>query len=105
MAVAVVRSPLAFLALFVAVGAALAWLFWAYLVGAGVLWLAWRMLRRDLGHRPRPKSSWSSLGRTVSIMYAAWNSRWLKPGRGPNFKMSMPAKVDGPKVDEDGIPY
>lgn len=96
---------LAFAAALAAVVAVSVWLLWSYLVGAGVLFLAWRILRRDLGHRPRPKSSWSSLGRTVSIMFAAWNSRWLKPGRGPSFKLSLPASVDGPKVDEDGIPY
>ena len=63
-----------------------AFVFRAYLLEAAVGWFALRMaahrVRRHLGvpaRRRRPKSSWSSLGRTAAIMYAAWNSRWLKP--------------------------
>lgn len=84
-------------------------LIWPYLVAAGVLTVAWRIIARDLrkGRRRRPKSSWSSLGRTAALMYAAWNSRWLKPA---SVKASIPARADGgdPKPDaeaSDDIPF
>lgn len=43
--------------------------------------LAWHVIRAKVGikTRRRPKSSWSSLGRTVALMFGAWNTRWLNP--------------------------
>lgn len=67
------------------------WVLWPYIVGAAVTLAAWRVLRRDTRRR-RPKSSWSSLGRTGATLFAAWNSRWLK---GPLLKASVPASADG----------
>jgi hypothetical protein len=65
----------------------LVWLAWPYLVGAGVTFAGWRVATSHTRRR-RPRSSWSSLGRTAAMMYAAWNSRWLK---GSTFKASVPA--------------
>lgn len=62
----------------VIVATVLVLLFWRYLVGAGVIVVGYRTVTRHIRRR-RPRSSWSSLGRTASIMFAAWNSRWLKP--------------------------
>lgn len=52
-------------------------LLWPYLVAGAVAVFGFRVAMRGQGRR-RPKSSWSSLGRTAALMYAAWNSRWLK---------------------------
>lgn len=65
------------------------WLAWPYLVGVAVIAAGWRVATRHT-RRKRPRSSWSSLGRTAALMYAAWNSRWLK---GSTFKASVPARV------------
>ncbi len=55
-------------------------IYWHYLFGAVLLFLGGRGLATHYGwRRRRPKSSWSSLGRTAAMMFAAWNSRWLKP--------------------------
>jgi hypothetical protein len=80
------------------------WLVWPYIVSAGVLYVCWRVIRRDLpGYRRRPKSSWSSLGRTAALMFAAWNSRWLKPTL---HKASVPGRAGAEHapatVDEPG---
>lgn len=83
------------------------YLLWPYLVAVGVLAAAWRVLRRDVRRR-RPRSSWSSLGRTVALMYAAWNSRWLRQVTNP-VRVSVPAAADGgastPLPDDDDIPF
>jgi len=93
-------------------------LLWHYLLAAGVLYAAVRHLTRHTRRR-RPKSSWSSLGRTVALMFAAWNSRWLKPAA-PASSSSSPdpgycprcgAHVVGtpcylpPSGGDDTIPY
>lgn len=62
----------------VAVVALVLALLWRYAVGAAVVWAAWRHVTRG-SRRRRPRSSWSSLGRTAALLYAAWNSRWLRP--------------------------
>lgn len=88
-------------------------LIWPYLVAAGVLAVAWRVIGRDLrsARRRRPKSSWAALGKSAALMYAAWNSRWLKPAL---VKASVPQLADGgdPKPDlvvdaeaSDDIPF
>lgn len=71
------------------------YLLWPYLVGAGVLAVAWRVVGRDVrsSRRRRPRSSWSSLGRTAALMFAAWNSRWLKPT--VQTRVSVPASTPG----------
>lgn len=71
-----------------AVLAAAVWLLWPYLVGSVVLVAAWRVATRGMRRR-RPRSSWSSLGRTAAAMYAAWNSRWLRQG----VRVSAPARA------------
>lgn len=70
---AAVLSLVAFAVLIVAV--------WHYVLTAAGLWFAYRILRWKHGpkRRPRPRSSWSSLGRTAALMFAAWQARWLKP--------------------------
>jgi hypothetical protein len=82
---------------------ALAW--HLILLGLAGMW-AYRVLARRAGvWRPRPKSSWSSLGRTAAMLYAAWNSRWLKPNPPRN---GRPLRVSVPRsagVDDDGIPF
>lgn len=90
------------------------WLLWPYLVGGAALAVAWRVVGRDVrrGARRRPRSSWSSLGRTAALMFAAWNSRWLKPTS--PIRASIPARTPGAAttttvypmpVEPDGIPY
>jgi hypothetical protein len=74
---------------------------WPYLVGAGVMVAGWRVATRHTRRR-RPRSSWSSLGRTAALMYAAWNSRWL---RGSTLRASVPAAVGREHVDTDGVPF
>jgi hypothetical protein len=79
------------------------WLLWGYIVGAAVLFAAFRVLTRGTRSR-RPKSSWSSLGRTAALMFAAWNSRWLKPSL---VKASIPAKAGAehaPRLFDDTEP-
>lgn len=73
----------------VAVLALVVWFAWPYIVGAGVTVAGYRIATRGTRRR-RPRSSWSSLGRTAAMMYAAYNSRWLK---GPLVKASIPAKA------------
>lgn len=74
-------------------------LFWRQILLAGVGFVALRHLwRRAFGVRPRPRSSWSSLIRSGSIAYAAWNSRWLKP---TTHKASVRAKGQPTKEDLD----
>lgn len=81
---------------------------WHVLVAGGVLYAAYRHLTRHTRRR-RPKSSWSSLGRTAALMFAAWNSRWLKTTvatpAGKPLRVSVPAAAGRDHVDEDGIPY
>lgn len=83
-------------------------LVWQYLVAGAVLVAAARHLTRHTRRR-RPKSSWSSLGKTAALMFAAWNSRWLKPStverNGRPLRVSVPAVVGREHVDEDGIPF
>lgn len=94
----------------VAALALVVWLVWPYLVGAGVIAAGWRVATRHTRRR-RPRSSWSSLGRTAAMMYAAWNSRWLK-GVSP-VRVSVPRAATGPVDDrgrfacdiDDTIPY
>lgn len=64
------------------------WAVWPYLVGLAVMVAGWRVATAHTRRR-RPRSSWSSLGRTVAAMYAAWNSRWLKGG----VRVSVPARA------------
>ena len=91
-------------AVLVLVAAAVA-MFWHYLIGAGVVYAAWRMLRRDVRRR-RPRSSWSSLGKTAAMMYAAWNSRGLVHRNGRPLRVSVPARAGREHVDEYGeIPF
>lgn len=83
----------------------LAFLLWHYIVGAGVLLLAVRHLRRH-GRRRRPRSSWSSLGRTAAMLYASWNSRGLVRRNGRPLRVSVPARAGREHVDEYGeIPF
>lgn len=74
-----------------ALAALLLYLYWhdAMLVMLG--YVCWRFLMHRVGFKRRPKSSWSSLGRTAALMYASWNSRWLNPTS--RIKASIPAKV------------
>lgn len=80
---------------------------WHYLVAGGVLYAAYRHLTRHTRRR-RPKSSWSSLATSSAALFAAWNSRWLKPStvtrNGRPLRVSVPASV-GRQHDEDGIPF
>lgn len=89
-----------------ALASLLIYLYWRVAVNALTLLLvgrvAWMYLTHRLGIKRRPKSSWSSLGRTAAIMYAAWNSRWLKP----SVKASIPASADGePKPAQYTDPF
>lgn len=81
---------------------------WHYLVAGGVLYAAYRHLTRH-SRRRRPKSSWSSLATSSAALFAAWNSRWLKPStvtrNGRPLRVSVPASVGRQHVDEDGIPF
>jgi len=75
-------------------------LLWKWLLLAGVARLAWRRLYPG---RRRPKSSWSSLGRTAAMLFAAWNSRWLKPQQ---LRASVPARAGAEHVCGDcGRPW
>jgi hypothetical protein len=79
--------------------AAAVWLLWPYIVGGAVAVIGWRVVTRHTRRR-RPRSSWSSLGRTAAMMYAAWNSRWLK---GSTLRASIPARAGrGHACDECG---
>jgi hypothetical protein len=87
--------------------AVLIYALWPYIAGAGVIVAAWRVMHRGTRRR-RPRSSWSALGRTAALMYAAWNSRWLRVDR----KATVPAKavttpdiVSGNELVDDGVPY
>lgn len=60
--------------------------------------VSWHLIGRKVGVKRRPKSSWSALGRTGAIMYAAWNSRWLKP----TVKASIPASAANPHDRPEG---
>ena len=66
--------------------------------------VGWHVLHAKLGIRRRPKSSWSSLGRTAALMFGAWNTRWLKPHQA---KASVPAKagVEHSPADFGEVPY
>lgn len=58
-------------------------LLWKLIVATAALAFVLNVCRHKLGFvkkNARPKSSWSTIGKTGAIMYAAWNSRWLKPG-------------------------
>lgn len=84
-------------------------LVWQYLVAGAVLVAAVRHLTRHTRRR-RPKSSWASLGKTAAMMFAAWNSRWLKPStverNGRPLRVSIPAKAGRDHFDEYGeIPF
>lgn len=85
------------------------YLLWPYLLACGVLAAAWKVLGRGTRRR-RPRSSWSSLGRTGALMYGAWNTRFLKQVTNP-VRVSVPKSADGgssnPIVDEleDVIPF
>lgn len=72
---------------------------WRWLLEGTVLIIAVRHLTRDRRRR-RPKSSWSSLGRTGALMFAAWNSRWLAKGaNGKPLRVTVPAAADGEPAD------
>lgn len=71
--------------------ALLLYLYRADVLLAGLGYLCFRLLMHRAGFKRRPKSSWSSLGRTAALMYASWNSRWLNPTS--RIKASIPAKV------------
>lgn len=60
------------------------------LVGYTVIRLAWAWARKELGIKHRPRTSWSSLGRTAALLFAAWNTRWIKPH---TVRASVPAKA------------
>lgn len=80
------------------------WL-WQYLVGAGVMYAAFRHLTRHTRRR-RPRSSWSSLGRTAAMLYAAYNSRGLVQRNGRPLRVSVPASAGRQHVDEYGeVPF
>lgn len=88
------------------VAAALCLAVWTLRVQIAEVALAGGMLRafmhKQLGVKRRPKSSWSSLGRTAALMFAAWNSRWLKPSA---FTAKVHAAADGERFDCDGNRY
>lgn len=71
--------------------ALLLYLYWADVLLVGLGYLCFRFLMHRAGFKRRPKSSWSSLGRTAALMYASWNSRWLRPSS--PIKASIPAKI------------
>lgn len=81
----------------VAVGAVV--LYWHILVGLAVGAFAYRHLTRATRRR-RPKSSWSQMGRTVAMMYGAWNTRWLK---NTTFRASVPAAAGAGAMDVHGV--
>lgn len=67
---------------------------WAYRVQLGELVLTGALLKaymhKTLGVKRRPKSSWAALGKTAALLYAAWNSRWLK---GLDAKVTVPKRA------------
>lgn len=71
----------------------------AFVIGISAL----KIIAHKLGLRSRrPKSSWSSLGRTGAMMFAAWNSRWLKPA---TVKASIPEKGQPTVEDFAEVPF
>ena len=77
---------------------------WRWLLAAVVVCAAWRHLTRGMRRR-RPKSSWSSLLRSAAVVYAAWNSRWLRPkGPGAHIKVTVPKRAVT-TFDDQGVPY
>jgi hypothetical protein len=83
---------------------------WHYRIEVGYALVAGFMLRiaaHRAGYRPR-RSSFAAKVTAVSAAYGAWNTRWLKPRKGDHHvpvKVTARANVDGPTVDDDGIPY
>lgn len=93
----------------VAAAAVVVVLVWKFLVAGGVLYAAYRHLTRH-SRRRRPRSSWSSLATSSAALFAAWNSRWLKPPtvtrNGRPLRVSVPARTGRDHVDEYGeIPF
>lgn len=89
------------------------YLYWQQIMSAALLFVAGRYsmhyLRRRLGIKSRPKSSWSSLIRSGSIAFAAWNTRWFKPKQ-PVARITKrtdgePAPIYDPFTGEEIGPY
>lgn len=74
-------------------------LLWHYVLTGIALWFFYRIMRWKHGPkaRPRPKSSWSSLGRTSALMLVAWNTRWVKPMLSASIPASASNEYDRPE--------
>ena len=81
----------------------LAVVFWQVVLNvaavAAVTRIAWLRLRHLTGAKARPRSSWSALGRTAALMFAAWQTRWIKPHA---LKASVAASADGMPARPEG---
>lgn len=81
--------------------ALLALIFWHIIMLAVVGVMAWRLVLRVHG-KGRRVSSFPAKVQAVSVAYAAWNSRWLRPKKGePKNQIS----VTVPAEDFGEVPY